>query len=94
MHREASRGVDCSLAGGAPDPDTQEHPSFPSPGHENRINPTGRHFKAPTRTDVHLAWIFICENYVRNTADKKESVGIVYLDFLKAVEKVSLIGGC
>lgn len=27
------------------------------------------------------------------TADKKESVGIIYLDFLKAVEKVSLIGG-
>lgn len=27
------------------------------------------------------------------TADKKESVGIIYLDSLKAVGKVSLIGG-
>jgi hypothetical protein len=30
---------------------------------------------------------------VLKAADKKESVGIIYLDFLKGVEKASLIGG-
>lgn len=33
---------------GAPDSDTKDHPSCPK--HENKINPTGRHFKAPSRT--------------------------------------------
>lgn len=43
---------------------------------------------------MHLAWIVICENDVRNTAAKKEPVGIFYLDFPKAAEEVSVIGGC
>lgn len=71
--------------------DTGKHPSLLGTRKESTPQKgVSKHLPRPMCT---LAWFFVWENCVLKTADKKESVGIIYLDFLKAVEKVSLVGG-
>lgn len=92
-HRQRNQlfGWICHFRAGCRTPDTDKHPSLPGTGKESTPQ-KGISKHLPRRTCT-LAWFFVWENCVLKRADTKEFVSIIYLDFLKAVEKASLIGG-